>query len=100
MNTATILLLGLAGGLGAGARVVLDSLVRAWVRTALPVGTMVINITGSLLLGFLTVWCSDTGHRRPCSWFWAPDFWAVTRRSAQQVLKRSGSSSPAAPDSP
>lgn len=51
MNTLTILLLGLAGGLGAGTRFVVDGLVRSRLRTALPVGTIAINITGSFLLG-------------------------------------------------
>jgi CrcB protein len=53
VNGATILLLGLAGGLGAGARFVVDGLVRARIRTALPVGTITINVTGSFLLGLL-----------------------------------------------
>lgn len=49
-----VLLLALAGGFGAGLRFIVDGLIRARARTALPVGTMLINITGSLLLGFLT----------------------------------------------
>lgn len=49
-----ILLLSLAGGLGAGARFVADGLLRSRIRTALPVGTMLINATGALLLGLLT----------------------------------------------
>ena len=53
MNILTVLLLGLAGGLGAGTRFVVDGLVRSRLRTALPVGTMAINITGSFLLGFV-----------------------------------------------
>ena len=50
----TVLLLALAGGVGAGLRFMVDGLVRANSRTALPVATMLINITGSLLLGLLT----------------------------------------------
>lgn len=50
----TVLLLALAGGVGAGLRFIIDGLIRARARTALPVGTMLINITGSLLLGLLT----------------------------------------------
>lgn len=53
MNALTILLLGLAGGLGAGTRFVVDGLVRSKIRTALPVGTIAINVTGSLLLGLV-----------------------------------------------
>ncbi|MDJ0316069.1 fluoride efflux transporter CrcB [Arthrobacter antibioticus] len=50
----TIVLLAVAGGLGAGTRFILDGLLRSRLRTALPIGTMLINITGSLVLGFLT----------------------------------------------
>lgn len=53
MNALTILLLGLAGGLGAGTRFVVDGLVRSRLRTGLPMGTIAINITGSFLLGLL-----------------------------------------------
>jgi CrcB protein len=53
VNALTILLLGLAGGLGAGTRFVVDGLVRSKLRTALPVGTIAINVTGSFLLGLV-----------------------------------------------
>jgi CrcB protein len=53
MNALTILLIGLAGGLGAGTRFVVDGLVRSRFRTALPVGTIAINVTGSFLLGLV-----------------------------------------------
>ena len=53
MNALTILLLGLAGGFGAGTRFVVDGLVRSKIRTALPVGTIAINVTGSFLLGLV-----------------------------------------------
>ncbi|MEV4987839.1 fluoride efflux transporter CrcB [Pseudarthrobacter sp. LMD1-1-1.1] len=48
-----IILLGLAGGLGAATRFMVDGLVRAKIRTALPVGTIAINVTGSFLLGLV-----------------------------------------------
>jgi len=43
-----------AGGVGAVARLVLDGLLRARVRVAFPLGTTVINVTGSFLLGLVT----------------------------------------------
>jgi fluoride exporter len=49
----TVVLLALAGGAGAAARFLVDGLVRARFRTALPWGTVVINVSGSLLLGVL-----------------------------------------------
>jgi CrcB protein len=64
MTPATVILLGLAGGLGAAARFIVDGLVRAKARTALPVGTIVINMTGSLLLGILA---GATQHGAPPS---------------------------------
>ncbi|WP_138444560.1 fluoride efflux transporter CrcB [Sinomonas susongensis] len=53
MNALTVVLLGLAGGLGAIARFVIDGVVRARFRSALPLGTMAINVSGSFLLGVL-----------------------------------------------
>ncbi|WP_136518356.1 MULTISPECIES: fluoride efflux transporter CrcB [Cellulomonas] len=49
----TVLLLALAGGLGAAARFVVDGLVRARTGDAFPWGTVLVNVTGSLLLGLL-----------------------------------------------
>ena len=45
--------LALAGGLGAVARFVLDGAVRGRIATAFPVGTVLINLTGSLALGLV-----------------------------------------------
>ena len=49
----TVLLVCAAGGVGAALRLVLDGLIRARVRSNYPVGTTVINLTGSLLLGLI-----------------------------------------------
>lgn len=49
-----IALLALAGGLGAISRFMLDGVIRGRLRTVLPLGTMIINVSGSLLLGFIT----------------------------------------------
>jgi CrcB protein len=49
----TVLLLALAGGLGAVARFVLDGAVATARSWRYPVGTTAINLTGSFLLGLL-----------------------------------------------
>ena len=49
-----MLLLALAGGLGAVSRFVADALVARHNPFRVPLGTMLINITGSLLLGIMT----------------------------------------------
>lgn len=50
----TIALLAVAGGVGAACRFVLDGLVRGRARGILPLGTLVVNVSGSLLLGIVT----------------------------------------------
>lgn len=46
--------LSLAGGIGSALRLLVDGAVRSRVRLAYPVGTTLINVSGSLLLGLLT----------------------------------------------
>jgi fluoride exporter len=48
------LLVAVAGGVGAVARFVLDGLIRSRVTSLVPAGTLVINVSGSLLLGLVT----------------------------------------------
>lgn len=48
------LLVALAGGVGAATRFWVDGTVRARRRSVLPLGTMVVNLSGSLLIGLLT----------------------------------------------
>jgi fluoride exporter len=50
----TVLWMALAGGLGAVARFVVDGLVRDRFGSSFPLGTVVINITGSFVLGVVT----------------------------------------------
>lgn len=54
MTPLVFLALACAGGVGAACRFMLDGLIKARVRTSYPLGTTVINVTGSLLLGFVT----------------------------------------------
>ncbi|HEV7166686.1 MAG TPA: fluoride efflux transporter CrcB [Micrococcaceae bacterium] len=53
MSVAVVVMLALAGGVGAGSRFMLDGAIRARSRTTLPIGTMIINVSGSLVLGLL-----------------------------------------------
>jgi CrcB protein len=46
--------MALAGGVGAVARFVLDGLVRTRFASAFPLGTVLINVTGSFVLGVVT----------------------------------------------
>ena len=61
----TVLLLALAGGLGAVARFVLDGALTASRSWRYPVGTTLINLSGSFLLGLLAGLAA--GHLLPAS---------------------------------
>ncbi|HEU4649069.1 MAG TPA: fluoride efflux transporter CrcB [Gemmatimonadales bacterium] len=53
------------GAIGSVARLLLSALIQAKSGTALPVGTLVVNITGSLLLGFLIQYLLATPGTSP-----------------------------------
>lgn len=53
MSIAVVLGIGLIGGIGAIARFLLDGTVAARLGRAFPYGTLVVNISGALLLGVL-----------------------------------------------
>lgn len=54
MTPLIFLLLALAGGVGAAVRFVIDGFIRAHLKTAFSWSTTIINVSGSLVLGFLT----------------------------------------------
>jgi len=54
MTPLIFLLLALAGGAGAAVRFLFDGLIRSHLKTAFPWATTIINVSGSLVLGFLT----------------------------------------------
>ncbi|MBW4041180.1 MAG: CrcB family protein [Acidobacteria bacterium] len=54
MTPLLLVLLSIAGGIGAGLRFVVDGLVRGRIGSRLPWGTALINVSGSFLLGLLT----------------------------------------------
>jgi fluoride exporter len=49
-----MVLVAVAGGFGAVSRFVLDGFIRSRSRVAFPLGTMIINVTGALLLGLVS----------------------------------------------
>ena len=51
MDVANVLWVGLAGSAGALSRLVVDSAVRARSTSRVPLGTLVVNLTGALVLG-------------------------------------------------
>jgi CrcB protein len=53
MTGGTLVLVALLGGVGAACRFVVDGLVRDRVAQGLPIGTAVVNVSGSLIIGLL-----------------------------------------------
>ncbi|GGC44418.1 fluoride efflux transporter CrcB [Brevibacterium sediminis] len=54
MTPLVFVALAAAGGLGASSRMLIDGLIKSRMSTALPWGTIIINVSGSLMLGLLT----------------------------------------------
>lgn len=53
MTPLIFIALSLAGGLGAAARLFVDGFVKFHTRATFPLGTLLINVSGSLVLGLL-----------------------------------------------
>ncbi|HWQ03614.1 MAG TPA: fluoride efflux transporter CrcB [Candidatus Nitrosotenuis sp.] len=53
------LFVGLGGFLGANARFLLNRAVVRWLGPGFPYATLLINVTGSILLGFFLVWTTE-----------------------------------------
>ena len=66
MTPLIFALMAVAGGLGAVGRLMLDGVVRSRTSGAMPWGTVLINLTGSFLLGLLTGLVG--GHVLPETW--------------------------------
>ena len=54
LSVGLVLAIGVAGGLGACTRFVVDGLVRSRWSHVLPAATLLVNVTGSLVIGLLT----------------------------------------------
>ncbi|MDT3344959.1 fluoride efflux transporter CrcB [Microbacterium aquilitoris] len=54
MTPLLFVALSLAGGVGAALRLVVDGAIKARVRGAFPLGTLLINVSGSFVLGLVT----------------------------------------------
>jgi len=59
MTPLLFIAIAAAGGAGAALRLLVDGLVRRGRATVLPVGTLVINVTGSFALGVVTAIAAD-----------------------------------------
>jgi CrcB protein len=61
--TQPVVLLTVGGALGTNARYGLGYFVRwLWPSLSFPLGTFLINVSGSALLAFLAFWCRDRAH--------------------------------------
>ncbi|WP_374008809.1 fluoride efflux transporter CrcB [Leifsonia sp. LS-T14] len=66
MTALLVIAVAAAGGVGAVARLVFDGALRSWLRVGYPIGTTIINVTGSFLLGLVTGLA--LAHGLPAEW--------------------------------
>ncbi len=70
-----LILIALGGSLGALSRYALSGLVQRWISTSFPVGTLVVNALGCLVIGMLMGLAEDRGLIGPYArWFFAIGF--------------------------
>jgi CrcB protein len=55
--------------LGANLRYFLSKIITLWTDAAFPLGTLIINLTGSMLLGFFLIWTTERVLADPL-WRW------------------------------
>ncbi|MFP3467280.1 fluoride efflux transporter CrcB [Leifsonia sp. SIMBA_070] len=66
MTTLLVLAVAVAGGVGAVLRFVVDGALRSVLRVGYPIGTTIINVSGSFLLGLVTGLA--LAHGLPAEW--------------------------------
>ena len=54
-----LLYVGLGGFLGANARLLVNRAILRWLGASYPYGTLLVNLTGSFLLGFFLIWVTE-----------------------------------------
>ncbi len=61
MNSAwrDFLFVGVGGFLGANARFLVSRTAARWLGASYPYGTLLVNFTGSLILGFFLIWATE-----------------------------------------
>lgn len=61
MSTLTVIAVAIAGGVGASLRLLLDGVITGRRLSPVPLGTLTINVTGSLALGLVTGFAAQIG---------------------------------------
>jgi len=88
----SFLLVGVGGFIGALARFLVSHGSTIMLGSRFPFGTLVVNVSGSFLLGLLyglvAARAALPNPPRPCAWPWAWDFWGWSRCSPRSSSTR------------